>query len=116
MTKFVALLAVALVIALATWLGDAADAPAAGSMSEKAVEVRVGDRIVVAGAPVACRVTRVRELGFRVAVDCRRGGPIAGTYGTLLTGREAAVVEFVNRGTARVLMVAKHDGEERRCT
>jgi hypothetical protein len=82
-------------------------------VSARTLIVRPGDQIRVQGAPIACRVTRVRELGRRIALDCRRGGALAGTYGTLLTAREAAVVAFANTRTAKVVSIATHGGEVR---
>ena len=103
-------------VALGAWLGSGPEASGAGSLSRKVVTVRVGDRIEVDGAPLGCRVTRVRELGRRIAVDCRRGGALTGSFGTLVTPREAALVEFTSRNTAKIVFVGEHDGEGRKCS
>lgn len=76
---------------------------------------RPGDRIRVLGAPIACRVAHIRQLGDRVALDCRRGGPLAVTYGTLLTAREAVLVDFQSVHSAKVVAVARHGGNVQRC-
>jgi hypothetical protein len=103
-------------VALGAWLGSGSDASGAASSSRELVTVGVGDRIQVDGAPLGCRVVRVRELGRRIAVDCRRGGALTGTYGTLVTPREAALVEFTSAKTAKLVFVGKHDGEGRKCS
>jgi hypothetical protein len=79
------------------------------------IEARLGDRISVVDAPIGCRVARLSQLGGRVAVDCRRAGPLRGTYGTLFTAREAALVQFESRRKAKRIAVATHEGEIRRC-
>jgi len=100
-------------LACGAWLGTATgDA----GMPARTLVARPGDEVHVQGAPLACRVVRVRELGRRIALDCRRGGKLAGTYGTLLTAREAAVVAFANARTAKVVSIATHGGEVRRCS
>jgi len=76
---------------------------------------RPGDRIRVLGAPIACRVARVPELDERVALDCRRGGPLATTYGTLLTAREAVLVDFEADRKAKIVAVGRHGAGVRTC-
>jgi hypothetical protein len=90
-------------------------ADGANGSSGTSFVAQLGDRIRVVGAPIACRVARVRELGHRMALDCRRSGPLRGTVGTLLTGREAALVRFGDARVARVVSIAEHGGELRRC-
>jgi hypothetical protein len=100
-------------LACGAWLGTATgDA----GMPARTLVARPGDEVHVQGAPLACRVVRVRELGYRIALDCRRAGTLAGTYGTLLTAREAAVVAFANARTAKVVSIATHGGGVRRCS
>jgi hypothetical protein len=74
--------------------------------------LRVGDRVDVEGAALACRVVR---RGGQVTLDCRRGGRQAGTYGTLLSERRAMIVRFGKDRTARVAFTATHRGRARRC-
>ena len=114
MTRLLAVPALFLAIALGAWLGSSTAAGGAGMPAETFV-ARVGDQFRVLDVPIACRVVRVRELGRRVALDCRRGGPLGGTYGTLLTAREAAIVAFEDSRNAKVVACAKHDGEVQRC-
>jgi hypothetical protein len=79
------------------------------------LEARVGDQIRVVGSPIGCRVVRMRQLGGRVVVDCRRAGPLEGTYGTLMSGREALLVEFESRHSARRVVCAVHRRGEPKC-
>ena len=76
---------------------------------------RPGDRIRVLGAPIACRVARVPQLDERVALDCRRAGPLATTYGTLLTAREAVLVDFEAARKAKIVAVGRHGVGVRTC-
>jgi len=90
-------------------------AGAAVRTSHRAVSLSVGDRFRVEGAPLGCRVARLQAYGGRVFVDCRRAGPLSGSYGTLVSGREAMVVRFRNARTAKVVFQAKHEGLPLRC-
>ena len=94
-------------VAAGSWLG-------AGLASTHApasvLEVRLGDKIRVVDAPLGCQVVRMRDLGGRIALDCRRAGALAGTYGTLLTGREAAVIRFQSKSRAKIVLTATHEG------
>jgi hypothetical protein len=74
--------------------------------------LRVGDRVDVEGAALACQVVRRAE---EVTLDCRRGGRQAGTFGTLLSERRAMIVRFGGNRTARVAFTATHRGKARRC-
>ena len=114
MSRLVVLSGLCAALALAAWLGpvSAADGPKAPGTSFVA---QLGDRIRVVDAPIACQVVRVRELGRRVALDCRRSGPLRGSVGTLLTAHEAALVRFGDARVARVVSTAEHAGELRRC-
>jgi hypothetical protein len=102
--------------ALSAWLASSQGAGAARGPEPKIVPVRLGDRIRVVDAPmIGCRVVRMSQLGGRVVIDCRRAGPLAGTYGTLLTAREAALIRFESRHTAKRVAEARHDGSMQRC-
>jgi hypothetical protein len=85
---------------------------AAGAASREPVVLQVGDRVTVAGQPLGCRVAR--EDGH-VVIDCRRGGALAGTYGTLLTARRARVVRFHDNKVAKVVFTAEHGGGAHSC-
>jgi hypothetical protein len=76
------------------------------------VVVRVGDTVEVEGGAVGCKVV---QQGDRAALDCRRAGQLAGSYGTLLDDRRARVVRFKSSKTAKVVFTAKHRGSARRC-
>ena len=69
------------------------------------IPVTFGDVVKVSGAPVGCAVRR--QDGY-AAVDCRRVGPLAGSYGTILTSRKVLVVRFESRKTARIVFSARH--------
>ena len=114
MSRLLALLVLGTAMGLGVWLGSSV-ALGGGQTSAQTFVVRPGDRIRVLDVPMACRVVHVREFGNRVAFDCRRGGPLARTYGTLLTAREAALVDFESAHRAKVVAVARHSGDVRRC-
>ena len=114
MTKLLAVSILCAALGLGVLLGSSVASRGAHPTGETFV-VRLDDRIRVLGVPVACRVVRVRQLGNRVALDCRRGGRLAATYGTLLTAREAALVDFESTHRARFVAVARHGGEARTC-
>jgi hypothetical protein len=75
----------------------------------------LGDRVRVEGAGIGCRVTRLSQYGGRTFLDCRRSGPLAGTYATLLGEREIAVIRFLKTRTAKVVFTARHRGAQLRC-
>jgi hypothetical protein len=97
-----------------TWFASTLVAASTSTGGE--IEARLGDRIRVVGAPVACRVVRMSELGGRVVVDCRRGGTLEGTYGTLLSSREAVLVRYESSRAANQVAVGVHEAEPKRCT
>jgi hypothetical protein len=104
--------AVAAVIMASAGLARTQDRSAAG----EAIEVSVGDVVRVQGAQIGCRVTRLASYGNRVFLDCRRAGPLAGSYGTYFGLREALVVRFVDERKAKVVLHARHQGGVARCT
>jgi hypothetical protein len=61
---------------------------------------------------MGCRVAR---QGGHVVVDCRRGGPLAGTYGTMISARRAEVVRYRSNSVAKVVFTATQGGGARRC-
>ena len=79
MSRLVAIPVLCAALALAAWLGPVSAAGGPGGSSGTTFVAQLGDRIRVVDAPIACRVVRVRELGRRVALDCRRSGPLRGT-------------------------------------
>jgi hypothetical protein len=105
-----ALLAVVLAGAAILALGLRPGAPARAD--GPTVVMRVGDTMQVEGAPIGCQVVK---RGDRAVLDCRRGGRLAGTYGTLLDERRARVARFRSSDTAEVVFTARHRGKARRC-
>jgi hypothetical protein len=92
--------------------GDPAGKPAARS---ETLTLEVGDRVRVEGAGIGCRVARLSHYAGRIFLDCRRAGPLAGSYGTFLGEREVSVVRFRSRHTAKVVFTARHRGAPARC-
>jgi hypothetical protein len=95
--------------------GWSATGPAATWRADTVLTAKPGDRIRVVGAPIACRVVRMSQLGGRVVVDCRRAGALQGTYGTFLTAREAVLVRFESERTAKRVAVGVHERSSERC-
>jgi hypothetical protein len=87
----------------------------AGAAGTTTVKLVLGDAVSVQGADLGCRVTRLAGHGKRRYVECRRAGPLAGTYGTYFGRHDVLVVRFVNARTARVVLHAQHDGSAKRC-
>jgi len=100
----------AVLVALAITRGN--DSSAA---SMDTVVVSLGDRVRIDRIPVGCRVTRLARYGNRVFVDCRRAGPLRGTYGTYFGERDVVVVRFVDARTAKVVYQARHGGMAKTC-
>jgi hypothetical protein len=69
------------------------------------IPVSLGDVAKVTGAPIGCLVRR--QSGER-ALDCRRAGVLAGSYGTILTKTQVLVVRFESRKVARIVFQARH--------
>ena len=99
-------------IAAGGWLGSGL---AAGHLPASVLEVSIGDKIRVTDTPIGCQIVRMKDLGGRIAVDCRRAGPLANTYATLLTSNEAAVMRFESKHKAKLVVLANHKGEVRQC-
>jgi hypothetical protein len=72
---------------------------------DSTIPVARGDIVKVSGAPIGCVVRR--QDGY-AALDCRRIGPLAGSYGTILTSRKVLVVRFESGRTAKVVFSARH--------
>ena len=69
------------------------------------ISLAQGDVARVSGAPIGCLVRRQDRYP---ALDCRRIGPLAGSYGTILTSRKVLVVRFQDQRTAKVVFSAHH--------
>jgi hypothetical protein len=96
------------------WLA-VARASATSGIAPRTIAVRAGDEIRVLGAPVGCRVAHMRGFEGRIVVDCRRTGRLRGTYGTLLSAREAGLVRFESNRTGKLLYRAAQHGSIRKC-
>jgi hypothetical protein len=70
-----------------------------------AIPVAVGDIVKVNGAPLACKVRF--QNGLR-AVDCRKTGPLAGTYGTIITGAQVMVVRYESASAGKIVFSVHH--------
>jgi hypothetical protein len=108
----VAAVVAAFIAGTATAPGDPAGAQAAANDT---VTLGVGDRVRVEQAAVGCRVGRLSSYAGRIFVDCRKAGPLAGTYGAFLGERELLVVRFRSGRTAKVVFSAAHQGSASRC-
>jgi hypothetical protein len=115
MRLLLALAGIAVAMALSSWFASDNGANAASRGAARTVAVRVGDRIRVLDTPIGCRIAHMRELQGRIVIDCRRAGSLRGTYGTLLTAREAGLMRFESDHTAKLVYVATHHGGIRRC-
>jgi hypothetical protein len=69
------------------------------------VPIVLGDVAKVTGAPIGCLV---RQQNGERALDCRRAGPLAGRYGTILTPTQVLVVRFESRKAAKIVFQARH--------
>jgi hypothetical protein len=110
MRRLVAPAAAALAGAAAT--AAVASGAGAGTAAPAPAVLKIGDRVAVDGEPLGCRVAR---QDGRVVMDCRRGGSLAGTYGTMLSARKAMVVRYRSNTEAKVVFTATHRGGARRC-
>jgi hypothetical protein len=111
----VKMLVLALVVGATAALSPLVPGAPLAARTGKAVTVQAGDRVVVRGEQLGCRVARIAELGGRTVVDCRRAGPLAGTYGTMISRTEALIVRFRGGRTAQTVYTARHEGSGRPC-
>jgi hypothetical protein len=105
------LITIAVLALTVVWLSLRGEGSARGD-AKHTVVMRVGDVMEVEGAPIGCQVAR---RSGRVVIDCRRGGRLAGTYGTMFDERRVRVTRFRSSDTAKVVFKAKHRGRARRC-
>ena len=105
------LIAVLVSAGLGAHLWGMREARAASPQGEP-IFLEVGDAVQVSGAPVGCKV--IARNGGKV-LDCRIAGPLAGSYGTLMTGKRLQVVRFRNASVAKVVFEATHHGGFRLC-
>lgn len=77
------------------------------------VTVRVGDSVVVDGAPIGCEIAR---RGAAVVIECgRTGQEVAGTYMTIVGRRTVKVARLRSAATAKIILTATHGGGWRAC-
>ena len=73
----------------------------------RSITLRVGDVVRVAGAAnIGCKVRQHDRLA---TLDCRRAGPLRGTYGAMLNKHEVLVVRFANANVAKVVFSGRHE-------
>ena len=87
----------------------------ASASSHETFVVSLGDRIQVASASVACRVTRLERRGLRPYVECRRSGALEGTYSAFFSGKDVVVARFLDSREARVVFRRSHFGSLPSC-
>jgi len=84
----------------------------AGPTQATPVMLDTGETMQVSGAPLGCRV--IIPNGVKT-LDCRVAGPLAGSYGTLLSGARLQVVRFRSAHVAKVVFIATQHGGSRTC-
>ena|SRR5947208_672924 len=109
--RLVVLIALVVSIPLGAQISSMRSAHAAGSQNEP-VFLDVGDSFQIAGAPVGCKVI-ARSAGK--SLDCRIAGPVAGSYGTLMSATHLNVVRFRSGRVAKVVFTATQHGGFRIC-
>jgi hypothetical protein len=75
--------------------------------------LKVGESFRVDGAAIGCQVTR---RGGRPTIECKRGGPAKGTYGSFFDAKKLTVARFHDSRTAQTILTARHGGGWRACT
>jgi hypothetical protein len=107
-------LVVVTAVVLAAWRSN--DIHSAGLPSGgEDVLVGLGDVVRVKDSVVGCRVTRRREFPGQTILDCRRAGPLPGTFGAFLGDRKVLVVRFGERRAAKVVFTGTHTGRSTKC-
>jgi hypothetical protein len=112
------LIGVILVIAVgfaAWWPGGTRSAGAQPRYGSREIPIDLGDVVRVKGGAVGCRVTRRAGFPGQKLLDCRRAGPLRGTFGVFMGPRKLLVVRFEERGVARVVFSGTHEGASATC-
>jgi hypothetical protein len=110
------LMLVVLVVALGLALARPAEtASGSAQTTEDELLLEVGDIVRVGDAAVGCKVTRSSAFSGQKILDCRRAGPLSGTYGALLGDRKLLVVRFGDERVARVVFTATHKKSFSKC-
>lgn len=106
-------LGIAAGLAVARPTTGAPSARAQAASDEQVLEV--GDVVRVRGSALGCRVTRMSALPGQTVLDCRRAGPLPGTFGTFFGERKLLVVRFEGPRVAKVVFEATHKKRFRTC-
>jgi hypothetical protein len=101
MNRFLASLIAACVAGVATVHGVQATA---GSRASQ-LTIDVGDVVQVAGGDIGCKVVRRRLVK---TLDCRRAGPLPGTFGVMIDKERVVVARFETAHTAKIILSAHH--------
>jgi hypothetical protein len=109
--RLVALIVLLLSIPLGPQIWSMRSAHAAASQ-DGPVFLDVGDSFQVTGAPLGCKV--IQRPGGK-SLDCRIAGPLAGSYGTLMSPTRLNVVRFRSGRVAKVVFTATQHGGFRVC-
>ena len=112
MTRILSLLAAGIALAALAALATLKRDSVATATKPPEMVLHVGDRVRVDGEPIGCRVAHKHGA---VVIDCRRAGPLKGTYGTMLDARRVDVVRFRSNRVAKIVFTAVHRGEAHRC-
>jgi hypothetical protein len=91
------------------------DIRSAGPRPDAEILIDLGDVVRVKGGSIGCRVTRRAGFPGQKILDCRRAGPLPGTFGALLGHRKLLVVRFKEGGVANVVFTGTHQGESAIC-
>jgi hypothetical protein len=78
-------------------------ATAAPAVSQ--VSIDLGEVVQVAGGDIGCKV--VRRDGIKT-LDCRRAGPLPGTFGVMINKQRVLAVRFETPATAKIILSARH--------
>jgi hypothetical protein len=96
-------------IAIYLWAGGSIQA---ARPRVKPILLNVGDSIRVSRVPLGCKVV---SFEGRRALDCRIAGALAGSYGTIASGRRLLVVRFRSDHLANVVFEARQHGPANPC-
>lgn len=103
------------VAAAAAFVAIASNVSVASSGASEVYSLQVGDVVRVSGVPIGCKVIRRTEQPAGRFLDCRRAGPLAGTYGAVVGSRRLMVVKFRSGQSAQVVFTATQGGDSKTC-
>jgi hypothetical protein len=76
------------------------------------VILRLGDSVVVDGAPIGCAVT---NRSGRVVIECGRTSKVAGSYMSILSSRTLKVARMRSADVGKTILTATHGAGWRAC-